>query len=728
MNKYKNKVVLLVIGVQMLTLNMIGQELISDSYIQNGAKVISNEGSYEGDLQFISNTPTDADSNPYSTVQVGNNIWLTENFRSTHFNDGSEITVNYHPNDPSQVYGASYSWNAIVNPNFAPIGWHVATDTEWQQLHDFVAGEGVKLKDTGSDYWNTANGTNETGFNAYGSAHIYGSALKSEGTWWAATENDGANGLRWSIFDDGSMWRGANDKSMFFPVRLVKNKPNEWKLVQWGSNSSVMDITPVVETDGWYTWQDANKEVHMGLQGVRDYDLFFGVDGVNEFGDVFRKNGEPWPHLLLEQGISAPGFQGPGCPPLDEVNELQFHIEARLGNDFRDTRSGYDVNLHTAQFQVFFTIQNLNINSPGYGQYIWFGIPIYDDRYESPELLIKVDPGTETLIYTLAYEDVATVSAHTKQWVSLDVDIYPHVLIALQEAWSLGYLVDSQNIADYKIGSMNIGWEVTGLNQVDMKIRDLSLFAQNNSAIGQEWHFDNDLENWAAGGDLSNVQWANGGYLNADVTGNDPTLTAPSGDLNFDITNQQFIHVKMKNSSNGSMGKIYFATVDSPGWSEDKTIEYQITSNDAAYTTYEIDMSVNALWTGTLSQLRIDPIDEGGNSGAGGSISIDYISITSASLGIDDYTQTDEYFKLEQNYPNPANDATTIKYIISKSGKVKLTIYDSKGRNIEVLVDDYNNNGTYTIPFNVRKYTPGLYFCKLTTGNLEQTIKILVNH
>ncbi len=175
-------------------------------------------------LILTAHQTVDYDGNVYNTVNIGNDIWMVENFKSTHFNDGSPITINYHPDDPTHIYGPSYSWNDIVKPSFVPAGWHVATDVEWQALYDYVAGDGNKLKEIGSVHWNTANGTNETGFTAFGSAHIYGAALKTEGTWWVATENDTTNGLRWSIFDNGNMWRGANDKNMFFPVRLVKNK------------------------------------------------------------------------------------------------------------------------------------------------------------------------------------------------------------------------------------------------------------------------------------------------------------------------------------------------------------------------------------------------------------------------------------------------------------------------------------------------------------------------
>lgn len=167
----------------------------------------------------------DYDDNIYSSVTIAGLTWMVENYKSTHYSDGTEIDYAYHPNDPEGEYGASYAWTDIVKENFAPEGWHVATFAEWQTLHDHVEGDGTKLKEEGTDHWNTDNGTNDTGFTAFGSAHIYGAALKAEGTWWTSNELDGDpnQGRRWSIFDGGSMGHNPNTKDFKFPVRLVKD-------------------------------------------------------------------------------------------------------------------------------------------------------------------------------------------------------------------------------------------------------------------------------------------------------------------------------------------------------------------------------------------------------------------------------------------------------------------------------------------------------------------------
>jgi len=68
------------------------------------------------------------------------------------------------------------------------------------------------------------------------------------------------------------------------------------------------------------------------------------------------------------------------------------------------------------------------------------------------------------------------------------------------------------------------------------------------------------------------------------------------------------------------------------------------------------------------------------------------------------------YFKLYQNFPNPFNKSTTIKYTIGKKGHVKLSIFNVHGDLIKVLLDTEQNGGTYTIPWNASDFSSGTYF------------------
>ncbi len=193
-------------------------------HVRAYATTSEGETGYGNDILF-NTLITDFDGNIYNAVKIGNQIWMTKNYECLHYTDGTEITVRYHKNDPTHEYGPSYAWNDIVKPNFTPDGWHVPTDSEWAELNDFVKGDGLKLKEKGTDHWNTDNGTNETGFTAWGGSHTYGAPLKVAATWW--TSSDGANstkGMRWTVKDDGQIFSvPANVKTMSFTVRLVKD-------------------------------------------------------------------------------------------------------------------------------------------------------------------------------------------------------------------------------------------------------------------------------------------------------------------------------------------------------------------------------------------------------------------------------------------------------------------------------------------------------------------------
>ena len=72
---------------------------------------------------------------------------------------------------------------------------------------------------------------------------------------------------------------------------------------------------------------------------------------------------------------------------------------------------------------------------------------------------------------------------------------------------------------------------------------------------------------------------------------------------------------------------------------------------------------------------------------------------------------------LSQNYPNPFNPSTKISFSIKKAGFVKLKVYNLLGQQINTLVNETLNNGTYERTFNASGLPSGIYFYKLEAGN-----------
>lgn len=74
-------------------------------------------------------------------------------------------------------------------------------------------------------------------------------------------------------------------------------------------------------------------------------------------------------------------------------------------------------------------------------------------------------------------------------------------------------------------------------------------------------------------------------------------------------------------------------------------------------------------------------------------------------------------YSLSQNYPNPFNPSTQINFDIPKFSFVNLIVYDALGREIEQLVNEELNPGTYVYDWNASSYPSGIYFYKIMAGD-----------
>jgi hypothetical protein len=83
-------------------------------------------------------------------------------------------------------------------------------------------------------------------------------------------------------------------------------------------------------------------------------------------------------------------------------------------------------------------------------------------------------------------------------------------------------------------------------------------------------------------------------------------------------------------------------------------------------------------------------------------------------------------FKLQQNYPNPFNPTTNIKFDVAKMGNVKIAVFDVTGREVQMLVNESMNPGTYEVTFDGSKLTSGIYFYKISVGDFIDTKRMLM--
>jgi hypothetical protein len=85
-----------------------------------------------------------------------------------------------------------------------------------------------------------------------------------------------------------------------------------------------------------------------------------------------------------------------------------------------------------------------------------------------------------------------------------------------------------------------------------------------------------------------------------------------------------------------------------------------------------------------------------------------------------------EHYSLDQNFPNPFNPATVIRYNLPERADVNLSVYDVAGRLIETLVNGSREAGSYEISFNAANLSSGLYFYRLEAGSFSQMQRMLL--
>mgnify|MGYP001268931624 CR=1 FL=1 len=83
-------------------------------------------------------------------------------------------------------------------------------------------------------------------------------------------------------------------------------------------------------------------------------------------------------------------------------------------------------------------------------------------------------------------------------------------------------------------------------------------------------------------------------------------------------------------------------------------------------------------------------------------------------------------YHVSNNYPNPFNPQTTIKYTLPYTSKVQITIYDILGREVKKLVDEVEDEGNYTVNFNAGNLSSGIYFYSFRANSYTQIKKMLL--
>jgi len=85
-----------------------------------------------------------------------------------------------------------------------------------------------------------------------------------------------------------------------------------------------------------------------------------------------------------------------------------------------------------------------------------------------------------------------------------------------------------------------------------------------------------------------------------------------------------------------------------------------------------------------------------------------------------------EAFTIDQNYPNPFNPETRIGYTLNRSVIVRIEILNLLGQTVDVLLNSFQPSGYHSVSWNASAFPSGVYFCRITAGSYDKTIKMLL--
>jgi hypothetical protein len=113
--------------------------------------------------------------------------------------------------------------------------------------------------------------------------------------------------------------------------------------------------------------------------------------------------------------------------------------------------------------------------------------------------------------------------------------------------------------------------------------------------------------------------------------------------------------------------------------------------------------------------------------GAGPAVKVPYVFRTFGfvtSVGGD--AVSPNTFELAQNFPNPFNPATSIRYTIGKADNVSLKVYNMLGQEVATVVNQFQTAGSHSVTFDASNLASGMYLYKIQSGSFSEAKKMML--
>ncbi len=254
-----------------------------------------------------------------------------------------------------------------------------------------------------------------------------------------------------------------------------EEKPS-WMIAQWNSGPCLyrdrVETAQNILSDGsvkTVTFDPADRSVALRLN---TFPIYNGAPGKTD----------KWPHLLLEQSPldfnPAKSVDSEKAPYYCcSADRMEVELDIRMNSYRHEEIEG----VNAAQFLSYYYLKSVTGDD-----FIWFGVPLFDNRGETQIYWAVDTAGSDRMIYSIASTDTYKNSPHSllnasgepivsDEWIHVKVDLKPHLEAVLNRALSDGKLKYAKSLDELYISGVNIGWETIGSFDAEIQIRDFKL-------------------------------------------------------------------------------------------------------------------------------------------------------------------------------------------------------------------------------------------------------------
>ncbi len=251
---------------------------------------------------------------------------------------------------------------------------------------------------------------------------------------------------------------------------------------------------------------------------------------------------------------------------------------------------------------------------------------------------------------------------------------------------------------------VNTGWNMN----LGMSSWTISLWINNIPATGTNYLFGNDITtsfrcftNGAAG--VGNITLRGNAFTNVDVTG-----VLPGANVIHFVYDSAATNVKTY------VNGVFQSTITQSPLNLNASVPFKVGG-------YGTSTAIGVGWL-------IDEFRFYRRALTAGEVAATWNRTLPVTLSgvINQNTGIPSAYGLSQNYPNPFNPVTNIEYAIPAAGYVDLKVFDMLGREVETIVNSFQQAGNYKAVFAGNNLPSGVYMYKLTAGGFIETKKMLM--